>query len=290
MSLRGFLILLLLSSIWGASFLFMRVSSVEFGPIALVMIRMTGAALVLVPLVIGPKIRQQIFQHFPLLIVVSIFNHLIPFSLLSFATTRLESGFTSLLNATTPMFAALIGWMAFNSQITRRQVLGLVIAFIGVFVLSANKLEFKQGGPGWAIAAALVATCCYGIAVHFTRRHLSHLTPITITSGSIMISGLLCILPGLWFWPEQSPGWSAWSSALLLAVLCTAVAFLLFYKLLALEGAMVSTTVTFLVPIFAIGWGVALLNETLSIRLVIGMTITFLGTALTVNLIPKAFR
>jgi drug/metabolite transporter (DMT)-like permease len=290
MSLRGFVILLTLSAIWGASFLFMRVSSVEFGPIALVMIRMVGAALLLVPIIMGVKARKEILQNLPSLAVVSVFNHLIPFSMLSFATMRLEAGFTSLLNATTPMFTALVGWAAFNSNINRRQVWGLLIAFLGVFILSADKLKFKEGGPGWAIAAGLIATCCYGIAVHYTRRYLSHLTPITITSGSILLSGILCLVPGLWFWPAQMPGLTAWSSALLLAIFCTALAFLLFYKLLSLEGPMISTTVTFLVPVFAIGWGVMLLNETLSARLLVGMAITFVGTAITVNLLPKRFR
>ena len=244
------LFLLLLSAIWGASFLFMRVSSPEFGPIALVAVRMIGAVLVVLPFLLNASFRQRVWQSKGPLTVLGFFNHVIPFTLLSFATLRLDAGFTSLINATTPMFAAIVGALWFATPINRQQSFGLLIAFLGVFILSADKLTFKDSGPGWAILAGLVATFCYGISVNYSKRNLSHLSASEITVGSMFASSVMLLIPGLVFWPEQSPSSTAWISALLLAAVCTALAFLLFFRVLASAGAIASSTVTFLVPVF----------------------------------------
>jgi drug/metabolite transporter (DMT)-like permease len=278
-------LLLLLSAIWGASFLFMRVASPEFGPVPLVFIRMSVATLVVFPFLLNTKFRQTVFKNIKLLAILGLLNHVIPFTLLSFSTLRLEAGFTSLINATTPMFTAMVGAMWFVTPINRQQVLGLLVAFFGVFVLSADKLSFTNQGPGWAILAGLVATFCYGLSVNFSKKKLNHLSASEITVGSMMASSVILLLPSLFLWPEQSPSMNAWISALLLAVVCTAVAFLLFFRVLASSGAIASSTVTFLVPLFAITWGIFLLNEEFTIRLLVGMTITLLGTAITTQLL-----
>jgi len=159
--------LVLLSTLWGMSFLFMRVASPEFGAVPLVMVRMGVAALVLLPLFTVARYRQLFWQHKGSLAILSITNHVIPFSLLAYATLSLEAGFTSLINATTPIFTALIGMAAFATPITRQQYFGLAIAFFGVYVLSANRLDFSTGGDGWSILATMGATFCYGIAGNF---------------------------------------------------------------------------------------------------------------------------
>lgn len=279
------LVLLLLSAIWGASFLFMRVASPEFGPIPLILVRMGVAFLTLIPFLLNRAFRQKLMVHAGPLAILGILNQAIPFSLLSFATLRLEAGFTSLINATTPIFTAIVAALLFASRINRQQVLGLVIAFIGMFVLSADKLNFTAGGTGWAILAGLGATFCYGLAVNYSHRTMSGLNAREIAVGSMFFSSLVLLVPGLWLWPEQSPSVEAWISALLLATFCTSLAFLLFYKVMRSAGAVASSTVTFMVPVFAVAWGVLLLGETMSLRLVIGMLITLLGTALTVQII-----
>jgi drug/metabolite transporter (DMT)-like permease len=101
----------------------------------------------------------------------------------------------------------------------------------------------------------------------------------------MLASTLILLLPGWWFWPEVQPSQEAWISAILLATVCTAIAFLLFFRVLASAGAIASSTVTFLVPVFAIGWGISLLGESLNLQLIIGMLVTLLGTAITLGLI-----
>jgi drug/metabolite transporter (DMT)-like permease len=279
------LLLLVLSAIWGASFLFMRVASPEFGPVTLVFIRMFVAVLVVLPFLLKPAFRKALKDNAKNLAILGFLNHVIPFTLLSFATLRLEAGFTSLINATTPMFTAIVGALFFVTPINRQQMLGLVIAFLGVFVLSADKLSFSADGPGWAIIAGLVATFCYGLSVNFSKTKLNHLSASQISVGSMAASSLILLIPGILLWPSEMPTTQAWVSALLLAVVCTALAFLLFFRVLASSGAIASSTVTFLVPLFAIGWGVLLLNESLTVRLIIGMCITLCGTAITVQIV-----
>lgn len=279
------LLLLLLSAIWGASFLFLRVASPEFGPIALILVRMGVAFLTLAPLLFNRGFLKKLLQHAGPLAVVGILNQAIPFTLLSFATLRLEAGFTSLINATTPIFAAIVGALLFASTINRQQVIGLIVAFAGMFVLSADKLTFTSGGTGWAIVAGLLATFSYGVAVNYSHRYLTGLNAREIAVGSMFFSSVTLLVPGLWFWPEQNPSFAAWTSALLLATLCTSLAFLMFYRVMRSAGAVASSTVTFMVPAFAVAWGVMLLGEEISLRLIIGMVITLLGTALTIQII-----
>lgn len=283
-------LLLLLSAIWGASFLFMRVASPEFGPVTLILLRMGLAVIAISPLFLNRDRLIRLWQNKKGLTVLGLLNHVIPFCLLAFATLSLEAGFTSLINATTPLFAAMVGAAWFATPIGKRQLIGLVIAFIGIFVLSADRLVFTLGGTGWAIVAGLTATFCYGISINFSKTRLSHLHANDITLGSMTASSLILLIPGLWLWPETAPSVTAWVNVTLLAVVSTALAFLLFFRLLVHVGAVASSTVTFLVPIFAVGWGVFLLDEVITARLFIGMIITLTGTALALGLIPNFKR
>lgn len=277
--------LVLLSTLWGMSFLFMRVASPEFGAVPLVMVRMGVAALVLLPLFTVVRYRQLFWEHKGRLAILSITNHVIPFSLLAYATLSLEAGFTSLINATTPIFTALIGIAAFATPITRQQYFGLAIAFFGVYVLSANRLDFSTGGDGWSILATLGATFCYGIAGNFSKARLSHLPVRVVAGGSVLISGLILLIPGLLFWPETMPSTLGWVNGLALAVLSTAFAFFLYFQLLASAGATATSTVTFLVPVSALIWGYLILGEVLSLQVIAGMAITLVGTAITTRIL-----
>lgn len=146
MSTADALRLILLSSLWGLSFIFMRVAAPEFGSVPLVWIRMTIGALLHVPLLLSLHYARLIWQHKGPLLLLGVVSHVLPFSLLALATTRLEAGFTSLLNATTPIFTALLGAAFFATPVKRQQYLGLTLALVGVYVLSAHRLDFSLGG------------------------------------------------------------------------------------------------------------------------------------------------
>ena len=282
--------LLLLSSLWGLSFIFMRVAAPEFGPVPLVLIRMGIGALLLMPLLISLHYLRLIWQHKGPLLLLGIVNHVLPFSLLALATTRLEAGFTSLINATTPIFTALIGVCFFATAIQRQQYWGLALALLGVYVLSANRLDFALGGDGWFIVAALGATFCYGIASNYSKTRLGHLPTRVLAAGSCAMSALVLLIPGIWLWPSSPISLLAWGNAISLATLSTTLAFLLYFGLLANAGATATSTVTFLVPVSALVWGYLLLGETLSLQIIAGMVITLIGTAIATNLLRLKSR
>ncbi|MBS9404529.1 DMT family transporter [Halomonas sp. TRM85114] len=277
--------LILLSSLWGMSFIFMRVAVPEFGPVPLVLVRMGVGALLLVPLLLSLRYLQLVWENKGKLLMLGLINHVLPFSLLALATTRLEAGFTSLINATTPIFTALLGALFFATPVHRQQYLGLAMAFIGVYVLSANRLNFDLGGDGWFILAVLGATFCYGVATNYSKTYLAHLPVRVLAAGSTAMSAMILLVPGLLLWPADPISGLAWLNGLALAILSTTVAFLLYFGLIASAGATATSTVTFLVPVSALLWGYLLLDEVLSLQILVGMIITLAGTAIATRMI-----
>jgi drug/metabolite transporter (DMT)-like permease len=287
MNLTSALKLLFLSMVWGASFLFMRVAAPEFGPIPLMLFRVSVAALVMLPILLPAESRAAFRKNFAGIAFVGIMNSALPFCLLAYATLSLEAGFTSLLNATTPLFAALVGTIWFRLPLKSSQIWGLMIAFMGIALLSGDRLEFKAGGSGWAIVASLVATLSYGLSANFSKARLSGVPPKVVAAGGMLPATLVLLPLGIWFWPSATPSLLAWGCALTLAILGTAIAHVIYFELIAKTGAMAATTVTFLIPVFGILWGSWFLDEAMGVRLLGGMLITLAGTALCVGLIKR---
>lgn len=282
--------LILLSSLWGMSFIFMRVAVPEFGPVPLILVRMGVGAALLIPLLLSLRYLRLVWQNKGGLLLLGLVNHVLPFSLLALATTRLEAGFTSLINATTPIFTALLGALFFATPVLRQQYLGLAMAFFGVYVLSADRLDFALGGDGWFILAVLGATFCYGVATNYSKTYLSHLPVRVLAAGSTAMSALILLVPGLLLWPTEPISSMAWANGLGLAVLSTTLAFLLYFGLIASAGATATSTVTFLVPVSALIWGYLLLGERLSLQILMGMLITLLGTAIATRMVRLGRR
>ncbi len=279
-----------LSAVWGASFLFMRVAAPAFGPIPLMLVRLATALLCFLPFFLRPQVRSGLRKYAKHLAVIGLLSTATPFCLVAFATLSLEAGFTSLINATTPLFAATVGAVWLKIPLKRIQVLGLFIGVLGVLILVWGKLSFTSGGAGWAIAAGLLATLSYGISVHYSRRFLTDV-PALVTSAGSMVSGSLALLPlGLALWPEANPSLLEWGCGLALGVFCTAFAYVIFFDVIARAGATNASTVTFMVPGFAILWGALFLGETLTPRIVAGMLVTLCGTAFTLGIFPRLGR
>lgn len=279
-----------LSAVWGASFLFMRVAAPAFGPIPLMLIRVGTALLCFSPFLLRAEIRAGMRRQAKHLAVVGLLSTALPFCLLAFATLSLEAGFTSLINATTPLFAASVGAVWLKIPLKKVQALGLFIGVLGVLILVWGKLSFTPGGVGWAIAAGLLATFSYGVSVHYTRRFLTD-APALVTSAGSMVSGTVALLPlGLAFWPEANPSLLEWGCGLALGVFCTALAYVIFFDVIARTGATNASTVTFMVPGFAIIWGALFLGETLTLRVVVGMLVTLAGTAFVLGVVPRFWR
>ncbi|MDF1755433.1 MAG: DMT family transporter [Verrucomicrobiales bacterium] len=287
MSPLDFVKLLLLSAIWGGSFLFMRIAAPEFGPFVLIWFRVAVAFLLLSPLLARKRVRKEVFGNPGKMMFVGIFNAALPWCLLAFAVLSLEAGFTSLLNAATPIFAAIIGFIWMKQPLTRWQTVGLILGICGVFILASDKLSLDSKGPILAIIATLGATICYGFISQYIKKDMSHLSPWSITIGNLMGATLILTPFAIGHLPESLPGTKAFVCATALGVLSTALAFVLLFDILSRSGATATTTVTFIIPIFGVLFGTLFLQEVVTARIIAGMLVAFAGAALTTKLLPR---
>jgi drug/metabolite transporter (DMT)-like permease len=277
--------LLALAAIWGASFLFMRVAAPAFGPVALVALRVGIAATVLVPVLALRGGAGALRGRAGPVLVVGAINSALPFCLLAYATLSVTAGFASILNATSPLWGGLVAHLWLRDRLDRSRALGLAVGFAGVAVLVWGRIDLRPGGSGWAVAAALAATLSYGIAASFTKRFLRGVDPLAVAAGSQVAAALLLAPAAVALWPAGPVGAREWQAAVALGVLCTALAYVLYFRLIASAGPARAISVTFLIPPFAVAWGAAFLGETLSLRVLAGSAVVLLGTALATGLL-----
>jgi drug/metabolite transporter (DMT)-like permease len=283
--------MLLLAALWGASFLFMRMGTPEFGPVLLVEVRLVIAAAWLVALVASrPGGARPIFTHGKPLAAMGVINTALPFVLLAYASLSLTAGFSSILNATTPFFAAIIAYVWTGTRLSRWRVLGLVIGFLGVVLLVWGKISFKTGGWGPAIVTALTAAASYGLAASYAKVRMPVLPPTTAAAGSIFWAAIILLPFVVAFPPPHWPSPRGWFAVISLGVLCTGTAYLLYFRLLKDLGPTGAVAVTFLIPAFAMLWGFAFLNEPVTRKMIAGTAIVLAGTALTAGLLPPPRR
>jgi drug/metabolite transporter (DMT)-like permease len=282
--------LVLLAALWGASFLFMRLGAHEFGPIALAAVRVGLASVMLIPLLASRGQLVALRTHWKGMLLVGALNSAIPFALFSFAALSITAGLSSIVNATTPLWTAVVAFVWMRQGLTPLRVLGLVIGFAGVAFLAWDKASFKPGADHsglLAVLACATATFCYGVAANATKRYLTGVPPLAVATGSQFAAALLLALPAAWLWPAAMPGGVAWGSALGLAALCTALAYILYFRLMSRVGPTNAVSVTFLIPLFAILWGALFLSEAITAQMVVGGAIVLVGIALALGLVGR---
>jgi drug/metabolite transporter (DMT)-like permease len=286
--------LIALAAIWGASFLFMRVAVPEFGPLALTALRVGGATLCLLPLVLWHGHLGALRTHWRAIAIVGLFNSALPFVFFGIAALAINAGLSSIFNATAPLWGALIAWLWLHDKLSPSRVLGLFIGFVGVVFLAWDKASFKPGdhgvSAGLAIGACLLATLCYGFAANYTKQRLTGVPPLAVAAGSQAAATAVLALPALGFAPQAMPSATAWGSVIVLALLCTAVAYLLYFRLIAHVGAPRAITVTYLIPVFAVLWGALFLREEITLPMAAGCAVILVGTALASGLVTLPLR
>ncbi|MDI9234839.1 DMT family transporter [Limnohabitans lacus] len=285
---------LILSAIWGSSFLFMRLASAELGALPTAALRVTIAALFLLPLLLAKGHGPTLRQHWKPIFFVGLLNSGIPFVLYSFAVLHISTGLSSILNATVPLFGALVAWAWLGDKPTVSRSVGLAIGFGGVVLLAGGQASFKPNAsgiaPAWAVLACLAATTCYALSASFTKKHIPSLPPLVTATGSQLGASLALAVPALWFRPEHLPSATALWSLITVGVLCTGVAYILYFKLIENAGPARALTVTFLVPVFAIAYGVLLLGESVTAWMVACGAVILVGTALSSGLVKLPGR
>lgn len=290
MQRRDLFELLALAAVWGGSFLFIRIAVPEFGPAALMELRVGLAALFLLPLAIVKRRLPVIARHWKAILVVGALNAALPFLLYAYAAQSLGAGFLSVANAVTPVWGAVIGWLWLRDRLPAMRVAGLMLGFAGIVVLVWDKLDFSAGGTGFAVLAAISAPIFYGIAANWTKRYLTGVDSLSSATGSMMGAALVLAPLAIAHWPAQPVSFEAWRATLLLAVVCTGLAYIVFFRLIAVLGPTAAVSVTFLVPVFGVFWGVWLLDEALTPQILIGAGVILAGTSLALGLIRLPAR
>jgi drug/metabolite transporter (DMT)-like permease len=272
--------LLALAALWGASFLFMRVAAPELGPVALIALRVGIAAALLLPALALrgglPALRGRLWH----VTAVGVINSAVPFCLLAYATLTLTAGLASILNATSPLWGGLVAHLWLGERLGRARVAGLAVGFAGVAFLATGRSALGAPGGGAAVSAALAATLSYGVAASYTRRFLRGVDPLAVAAGSQVAAALVLLAPAWALWPAAAPSARAWGAVLALGVASTAVAYVMYFRLIARIGPARAISVTFLIPAFAVAWGALLLGEAVSARTLAGAAVVLAGTAL----------
>nr|WP_298717435.1 EamA family transporter [uncultured Steroidobacter sp.] len=275
--------LLLLGAVWGSSFLFMRIAARDFGAFALVEMRLALGALILLPFLL--RVKDQIRpSHWLRLLGIGMINSAAPFVLFAWAAQRAPAGVVAISNATVVMFTSIVAFLLFGEKISKRSALGLLLGFIGVAVLASGK---TSGGSVLAAAlAGVLASILYGFGGNFTKRYLHDLPPSAVAAGTVMCAAIVVAPLAFATWPSVPVPALSWLSAIMLGVLCTGLAYFLYYRLLYRIGAPRTSTVTYLVPLFGVIWAWVFLSEPLTLSMAVAGALILGGVALSQQRAP----
>lgn len=286
---RPFIELPLLASIWGASFIFMKIGTPEFGPFLFMAMRTLVASLFLIPFIYITKNQSELIKHWDKMLIVGALNTAIPFVLFGWATLTLSAGNTAVLNGTTPMFGALIAFFWLKEKLSMSAVIGICIGFLGVYFLMFDKILDESNNVVLPTLAVMTAAMCYGISASYTKIYLGGVSSLVLATGSQVGATLLLLPFGLFLLPDDIPSTDAILSVITLGILCTGVAYILFFRLIAEIGPTKTISVTYLISVFGIAWGMIFLDETINQWTLLGAGLILSGVSLTTGIIKLTF-
>jgi len=280
MSVLQAILLLSLSAIWGSSFMFMRYLSPIVGPFLTADMRMLIAGLFLLALFAATGFRLDWKRNWKRFVVIGLVNSGLPFLLFSFAALYVPASAESVLNALSPLFGAVFSAMWLGESLTARKVVGLVVGASGVAAIASfGSLPSSPQLP-YAIASCVLATACYGLGGVYIKKYAADLAPRAMAAGSQFSAGLIVLPLAAAFRPAAMPGPSTIAALVAFALLCSAAAYLIYYKLMSELGPTKALTVTFLIPVFGMLWGWILLGERISVAMLGGSAMVLVGTGL----------
>ena len=296
MTQRDLITFISLAFMWSLSFIFYRIGVPEFGSVGFASLRVVLAGLTMLLFVLfNPKNREGILKHWKMLAVVGLFSTAIPFTLFGFAAKSVNAGVLSVLNASVPMMSGVIASMFFKDRLSRKQLLGLAIGIFGVVILMSETFmglfapstadNAPLGSQLLPMGLALFACIGYAAGANLTRNYLSHVSPIAITAGSLIIASVVMLPVSIYAFPYgQSISLKAWFSILCIGVISTAIALIFMNQLIKNIGPVRATSITLVIPIFAIIFGYILLDESLDVFAIVGSMVILFGTYLSLDL------
>ena len=275
--------LVVLAAIWGASFIFMRALAPVLGPVPIAAWRVAIAGVALIAWFRITGFDAELRRHWRAFLVIGLVNSALPFLLFAFAAVHIPASYSVILNTATPLFAAVLSAVWLDERLTAMRVAGLAAGAAGVALVTGAGPVAPDAMFGWAVAACLGAALCYALAGIYIKRHAGGAKPMAIAGWSQAFAGA-ALLPLTPFAPPPgtvTPGVVA--NVLALALLCSAFAYLLYFRLIADVGPTRAMTVTFLMPVFGMVWSVLFLQETVTLPMIAGCALIVGGTALVVR-------
>ncbi|WP_166349500.1 DMT family transporter [Phytoactinopolyspora limicola] len=277
MSRRGWLLFISMSLIWGVPYLFIAVAVEELSPASLVFARTAVAAVLLLPVALARGLLRPVLKHWRPLLAFTIIEICIPWFLLGHAQQELSSSLTGLLIAAVPLVGAILVTVTGHERVDRRRVAGLLVGFAGVAAL----VGFDIGASNlWSVAAVGGVVISYAVGPLILARYLAGLPGLGVMAASLTIAALLYTPVGLAQWPSEPLSTSVWLSAGGLAVICTATAFLVFYRLIAEVGPARATVITYVNPAVAVTLGVLVLDEPFTVTIALGFGLILAGSVI----------
>lgn len=284
MSRRGWILFLLLGFIWGLPYLLIKVAVEELTPPVIIFLRVFIAALILVPIAWKKGYLSQLSGHWRWIIGFALIEMTGPFGALTYAEIRLSSSMTGLLVAAVPIVAAIIAWrLGMDDRLTGTRLAGLGIGILGVAALVGLDVS---GGDIGSVAALVITVVGYALGPIIVARKLTEVPALGAISMAVLINAIIYAPFAAFTWPTSSVSAITWTSVAALGLICTAIAFILFFALVAEVGPARTTVITYINPAVAVVLGVVILSEPITAGLLIGFPLILLGSFLATRKAP----
>lgn len=275
-----------LAAVWGASYSFMRVVAPVFGGIGTMWLRISIAGVVLLAYALATRQDLQFAKWWKHYLFIGMVNSAFPFALIAFAMKTLPASYGAILNAMSPFFAALFAAWMLNERLTALRLFGMVLGLAGIgIIINLGPIPLSTATLT-AAGAAVIATCLYGFIIVYTKKYMAGAPNMGMSVGGLILPAILTAPAGLMFVPPVMPATNVVLSLFGLAILCSSIAYLLYYRLIRDVGPTRAISATFLIPVFGAAWGAIFFGETLNSGAIIGGVIVLLGVALVLGVLP----
>ena len=274
MELRYWILLTFLGALWGSAFMFIKVATPEFGPVALVNTRLVIASMIFLPILLRNKYIHLLRPIWKQVLVLAIMNNAIPFTLFSYASFGADSNILAILNATTAFNTMMIAYIWIGENVSIKQLIGLIVGFIGVFIL-VN----PQNSSTTLISSlsALLAAFFYSFSTVYIQKNSVNANKMVLIGWSIIFSAVIMLPVTIFYLPDAMPSAAAISSAIWLGAISTGLGFIGYVRLIDKIGAVKTSTVAYFLPVFGIIWGAIFLDEAITSTIIIGCFIVLIG-------------
>ena len=275
---KYWILITILGAVWGSAFMFIKIATPELGPIALVNIRLAVAGLIFIPFLLQEKYLKHFRSNLKNILVLSIINTALPFTLFAYASLESTSSMMTILNGTTAIMAVVISTIWLKISLNFFQIGGVFIGLFGIVVLAnPDNVYISTKATIFCLAAAF----CYALSANYIQKFAYKTNTTVLIGWSLVIAAILLIPLTLLNLPAKFPSTNVIFSILWLGVISTGIAFLGYVRLIEKVGAVKTATVAYFIPVFGVIWGYVFLGEPITLQILIGMMLILTGIIFT---------